>query len=167
MLYRRRLRSRIILSFLLLGFGLAVLIASATVYLRATVERKVIGQALVKNVDDYANGFYTNPDKVGVPFEKISGVVYGINKIADVPAAWRALSPGMHELQEADPEGAREPAAFCMVAGRPGARFHRVVALGGNVGFVTGDEPGRTSGAASARFCGDPDPRTSGVAFRR
>jgi signal transduction histidine kinase len=105
MLYRRRLRSRIILSFLLLGFGLAVLIASATVYLRATVERKVIGQALVKNVDDYANGFYTNPDKVGVPFEKISGVVYGINKIADVPAAWRALSPGMHELQEADPEG--------------------------------------------------------------
>ena len=105
MLYRRRLRSRIIVSYLLLGFGLAVLIASATVYLRASVERKVLGQALVKNVDDYANGFYTNPDKIGVPFEKLSGIVYGINKVADVPPAWRGLSPGMHELQEPDPAG--------------------------------------------------------------
>src|SRR5580658_7760085 len=105
MLYRRRLRTRIILSFLLLGFGLAVLIASATVYLRASVERKVIGQALVKNVDDYANGFYSNPDKVGVPFEKMIGNVYGINKIADVPPAWRNLTPGVHELQEPDPDG--------------------------------------------------------------
>jgi signal transduction histidine kinase len=105
MLYRRRLRSRIIVSYLLLGFGLAVLIASATVYLRARVERQVIGQALMRNVDDYANGFYVNPDKVGVPFEKISGYVYGISKVANVPPAWRELSPGMHELQEADTDG--------------------------------------------------------------
>ena len=105
MLYRRRLRSRIILSYLLLGFGLAVLIASATVYLRASVERKVIGQALTANVDDFANGFYVNPDKAGVPFEKISGNVFGINKIANVPAAWRDLAPGMHELQETRPDG--------------------------------------------------------------
>jgi len=105
MLYRRRLRSRIILSYLLLGFGLAVLIASATVYLRASVERKVIGQALMHNVDDYANGFYVNPDKAGVPFEKISGFVYGINKVGNVPPEWRELSPGMHELQKADPNG--------------------------------------------------------------
>ena len=105
MLYRRRLRSRIILSYLLLGFGLAVLIASATVYLRASVERKVIGQALTTNVDDFANGFYVNPDKAGVPFEKISGNVFGINKIANVPAAWRGLSPGMHELQETRADG--------------------------------------------------------------
>jgi signal transduction histidine kinase len=105
MLYRRRLRSRIIVSFLLLGFGLAVLIASATVYLRARVERQVIGQALIKNVDEYANGFYVDPDKVGVPFEKITGYVYGIGKIANVPAAWRDLSPGMHELQDTKPDG--------------------------------------------------------------
>jgi signal transduction histidine kinase len=105
MLYRRRLRSRIILSYLLLGFGLAVLIASATVYLRASVERKVIGQALVKNVDDYANGFYTNPDKAGVPFEKLVGHVYGIGKIALVPPEWRNLPSGIHELQETDAAG--------------------------------------------------------------
>ena len=105
MLYRRRLRTRIVLSFLLLGFGLAVLIASATVYVRESVERKVLGQALVKNVDDYAQGFYANPDKAGVPFEKMSGVVYGINKVDHVPAAWRDLPPGMHELHEATPSG--------------------------------------------------------------
>jgi signal transduction histidine kinase len=100
MLYRRRLRSRIIVSYVLLGFGLAALIAAATVMLRAQVERQVIGQALQHNVDDYANGFYTNPDKAGVPYEKISGNVYGINKIDHVPAAWRDLGSGVHELQE-------------------------------------------------------------------
>jgi signal transduction histidine kinase len=105
MLYRRRLRSRIIVSYLLLGFGLAVLIASATVYLRARVERQVIGQALKNNVDDYASGFYVNPDKAGVPFEKISGNVFGINKVANVPAAWRDLTPGMHELHETNASG--------------------------------------------------------------
>ncbi|MBS0213143.1 MAG: HAMP domain-containing histidine kinase [Proteobacteria bacterium] len=107
MLYRRRLRTRIILSFLLLGFGLAALIASATVFLRQSVENKVIGQALVKNVDEYADGFYASPDKVGVPFEKITGYVYGINKIGNVPAAWRDLPSGVHELQETTPTGQR------------------------------------------------------------
>ena len=105
MLYRRRLRSRIIVSYLLLGFGLAVLIASATVMLRARVERQVIGQALQSNVDDFANGFYTSPDKYGVPFEKMVGHVYGIGKIALVPPAWRDLSSGIHELQETDAAG--------------------------------------------------------------
>ena len=105
MLYRRRLRSRIIVSYLLLGFGLAVLIASATVYLRARVERQVIGQALKNNVDDFANGFYTSPDKAGVPFEKIVGHVYGIGKIALVPPGWQGLPSGVHELQETDVSG--------------------------------------------------------------
>ncbi len=105
MLYRRRLRSRIIVSYLLLGFGLAVLIASATVYLRARVERQVIGQALKNNVDDFADGFYVNPDKAGVPFEKLVGHVYGIGKIALVPPAWRDLPSGIHELQETDASG--------------------------------------------------------------
>ncbi len=103
MLYRRRLRSRIILSYVLLGFGLAALIGAATVMLRARVERESIGQALQSNVDDYANGFYTNPDKAGVPFEKMVGHVYGIGKIALVPPEWRDLSSGIHELQEPDP----------------------------------------------------------------
>ncbi|MBS0461172.1 MAG: HAMP domain-containing histidine kinase [Proteobacteria bacterium] len=107
MLYRRRLRTRIILSFLLLGLGLAVLIASSTVLVRRSVEDKVIGQALVKNVDEYADGFYANPDKVGVPFEKITGYVYGINKIGNVPAEWRDLPAGVHELQEDTPGGLR------------------------------------------------------------
>ena len=105
MLYRRRLRSRIIVSYVLLGFGLAALIAVATVMLRAQVERQVIGHALQSNVDDYANGFYTNPDKAGVPFEKMVGHVYGIGKIGLVPPEWRNLPSGFHELQETDAAG--------------------------------------------------------------
>ncbi|MBS0576124.1 MAG: HAMP domain-containing histidine kinase [Proteobacteria bacterium] len=107
MQYRRRLRTRIVLSFLLLGFGLAVLIASATVLVRQSVEDKVIGRALIKNVDEYAEGFYTSPDRAGVPFEKMTGYVYGIHKIGNVPAAWRDLGPGVHELQERTEAGVR------------------------------------------------------------
>ena len=47
MLYRPRLRTRIVPSFLLLGLGLAVVIASATVFLRASGENKEIGRAPV------------------------------------------------------------------------------------------------------------------------
>ena len=37
-LYRRRLRTRIILSFLVLGFGLTAMFALATVYLRTRLK---------------------------------------------------------------------------------------------------------------------------------
>lgn len=107
MQYRRRLRTRIVLSFLLLGFGLAVLIASATVLVRQSVENKVIGRALIRNVDEYADGFYASPDRAGVPFEKMTGYVYGIHKIGNVPVPWRDLAPGVHELQDRSEAGVR------------------------------------------------------------
>ena len=46
MRYRRRLRSRIILSFFLFGFGLTALFAAATVLLRERLEDQLIGEAL-------------------------------------------------------------------------------------------------------------------------
>src|SRR3546814_10822444 len=71
--YRRRLRSRIILSFVIFGFGLTALIATTAVYLRNRVEDQVISAALVKNNNVFAEGFYRNPNAIGVPFEKIQG----------------------------------------------------------------------------------------------
>ncbi len=101
--YRRRLRSRIILSFLWLGFGLTALIAASTVYLRNRVENAVIASALIKNNDAFANGYYRNPDAIGIPFEKIQGRQFSTRKIDRVPPEWRALTNGVHELTNSDP----------------------------------------------------------------
>ncbi|GAA3933800.1 HAMP domain-containing sensor histidine kinase [Luteimonas lutimaris] len=101
--YRRRLRSRIILSFVIFGFGLTTLIATTAVYLRNRVEDQVISAALTKNNNVFAEGFYRNPDAIGVPFEKIQGRQFSTSKLDRVPEAWRDLTNGVHEITERDP----------------------------------------------------------------
>ncbi len=56
--YRRRLRSRIILSFALLGLGLTAMFAIAAAYVGAVVEDQAVGTVLKENLDDYAERFY-------------------------------------------------------------------------------------------------------------
>ena len=106
MRYRRRLRSRIILSFLLLGMGLTGLFATATVLLREQLEDQLIGEALVENVGDYADQFYRDPEGAGgVAFEKIKGIVFSERRFGNVPFNWRDLPDGVHEITEADENG--------------------------------------------------------------
>ncbi|TXK62555.1 sensor histidine kinase [Alkalisalibacterium limincola] len=105
MQFRRRLRSRIILSFLLLGTGLTGLFAISTLYLRDWLENQLIGEALTQNLEDYAESFYLDPELVGAPFEKIQGFLYSQRRFANVPMEWRDLPDGVHELVERDGEG--------------------------------------------------------------
>lgn len=100
--FRRRLRSRIILSFVLLGFGLTALIAATTVYLRNRVENDVLGAALNKNNAAFADGFYRDPNAIGIPFEKIQGRQFSTAKLDRVPMEWRGLRNGVHELTTRD-----------------------------------------------------------------
>ncbi|MGY6519865.1 MAG: sensor histidine kinase [Lysobacteraceae bacterium] len=105
MQFRRRLRSRIILSFLLLGTGITALFAISTVYLREWLENQLIGEALSQNVADYAESFYRDPNLPGVEFEKIQGIVYSQRRFPNVPMEWRDLPDGVHELVEPDGQG--------------------------------------------------------------
>lgn len=107
MRYRRRLRSRIIISFLVLGTGLTALFAASAVYLRDRLENQLIGDALAGNLDDYANSFYVDPSVGGVPFEKIGGITYSKRRFANVPFEWQALPNGVHDIQ-GSPGGVRE-----------------------------------------------------------
>ena len=70
--YRRRLRSRIIVSFLLLGFGLTAAFALATLALRSRLE----GQLLDNTLRDEANSLNvqvrTDPDRAVAAFEAIA-----------------------------------------------------------------------------------------------
>ena len=105
MRYRRRLRSRIILSFFLLGFGLTALFATATVLLRERLEDQLIGEALFNNVQDYAEQFYRDPENPLLEFEKIKGIVYSERKFGNVPLNWQNLPEGVNEVTEADAQG--------------------------------------------------------------
>ncbi|HSM10877.1 MAG TPA: HAMP domain-containing sensor histidine kinase, partial [Lysobacter sp.] len=60
--YRRRLRSRIILAFVLLGFGLTALFAFATNWTRNRVEEQLIVDLMSRNIDEYARQYYSTPE---------------------------------------------------------------------------------------------------------
>mgnify|MGYP006193540991 CR=1 FL=1 len=64
--YRRRLRSRIIVSFVLLGFCLTTLFAFATNWARMRVENQLVEDVMNRNIDEYARRFASdssrNPD---------------------------------------------------------------------------------------------------------
>lgn len=94
--YRRRLRSRIILSFLLLGFGLTTLFAFATIYLSDKVEEQTIGRAVQRNVDEYAARFAEDRSAEWAPLSEYKGYVYGPSKRHNVPPDWAALPTGVH-----------------------------------------------------------------------
>ena len=62
MRYRHRLRTRIILSFLLLGFGLTALFAGTTVYLRSRLENQLIESWLLSEADNFVQFKRANPE---------------------------------------------------------------------------------------------------------
>ena len=62
MQYRRRLRSRIILSFLLFGIGLTGLFAGITLVMRELLEEELIVTTLRREVDNFVDFKRANPD---------------------------------------------------------------------------------------------------------
>ncbi len=95
---RRRLRSRIILSFVLLGFGLTTLFAFAALYLAARVEDQTVGQVLKRNVDDYAARFYQDRNVEWVALNDYRAIVYGPDKHHNVPPDWAELDTGIYNI---------------------------------------------------------------------
>ncbi|MBS0486639.1 MAG: HAMP domain-containing histidine kinase [Proteobacteria bacterium] len=96
-----------IISFVLFGFALTALFALSAIYLRGYLEDKLIGEALIKNVDDYAAKFHEDPSNEFLTFQKIAGYVYSERKFANAPLAWRDLPDGVHDLTEPDGHGGR------------------------------------------------------------
>lgn len=108
MQYRRRLRSRIIVSFVIFGLTLTTLFAVSAVMLRGWLESNLIGETLQANLTGYADAFYKDPATPGVPFEKIVGYTFSERKFANVPFAWRDLPTGIHDLDQDNGHGGRE-----------------------------------------------------------
>lgn len=102
MRYRHRLRSRIILSFLLLGFGLTVLFAMSVLYLRAEMEDELVESWLRSEAANFAQFKRENPD----PNAPYSLSEQGIEMMAVrpgsplIPLAWRDFDSGVYDLKD-------------------------------------------------------------------
>lgn len=106
--YRRRLRSRIFISYFLFGLALVAAFAAATIYLRARLEEQSIGSTLKENVNEYADSFYVYPHSGGVALKKLVGFMYSKRKFDEVPEAWRNLTDGVHDMVEYNDAGDKE-----------------------------------------------------------
>ena len=105
--FRRRLRTRIILSFLLLGTGLTALFAFLTDHVRQSVENQLVENVMNRNIDEYARRFYLNPDNARpeLPVQQMYGRVV---KRADFEQLrvdepdWYELPDGIHNITGRD-----------------------------------------------------------------
>lgn len=103
MLYRRRLRSRIIVSFLLFGTLLSILFASSTLFLQSKLEDQLIGATLKQELDDYLVQLHKDPTLVEPFHTRIQGFV---TRPGDpnkrVTARIRNLETGVHEVETSE-----------------------------------------------------------------
>ena len=112
--YRRRLRSRIIVTFVLLGFGLTVLFAFLSQEARSRVENALVEDVMNSNIDEYAHRYYTDPTRnPDLPLQQMVGRVVKRDRFEalrlDQPD-WYDLSDGIHNLSGVDEYG--EPFAY-------------------------------------------------------
>lgn len=104
MQYRHRLRSRIILSFVLLGFGLTATFAVATLSLRNRFENQLIEDTLQREVDSMVEQARHNPGQP-YPFSFYEAWSFSARTAYRVPLSWQPLQTGVHEITEVDEQG--------------------------------------------------------------
>ncbi|HHW4678764.1 MAG TPA: sensor histidine kinase [Xylella sp.] len=107
--YRRRLRSRIILSFLFLGFALTSLFAFASIWARARVENQLVEELMNRNIDEYAKRYYINPShSPDLPVQQMKAFYYPRDKFDRLRLErpdWAALPNGNHNVIGLDNSG--------------------------------------------------------------
>ena len=100
MQYRRRLRSRIVFSFLLLGTVLSGLFALSTLFLQNYLEDQLIGATLEQELDSYLAQLREDPSVVEPFYTRIQGYVTRPGDPNErVSVQIRSLDPGVHEVQ--------------------------------------------------------------------
>ena len=107
--FRRRLRSRIILSFVLLGFGLTALFAFATNWTRGRVENEIVEDVMNRNIDEYARQYYAQPNnKPEFGVQQMLGRVIGKDRFEELrndQPDWYKLPDGIHSVQGTNADG--------------------------------------------------------------
>ena len=107
--YRRQLRSRIILAFVLLGFGLTALFAYATNLTRSRVENALVEDVMNRNIDEYARRYFANPARnPDLPVQQMFGRVVkrdDFEKLRIEQPDWYDLGDGLHNITGRNEDG--------------------------------------------------------------
>jgi signal transduction histidine kinase len=107
--YRRQLRSRIILSFVLLGFGLTALFAYATNLTRSRVENALVEDVMNRNIDEFAHRYFENPARnPDLPVQQMRGRVVkraDFEKLRIEQPDWYELGDGLHNISGRNEDG--------------------------------------------------------------
>jgi signal transduction histidine kinase len=110
MQYRRRLRSRIIISFALFGLGLTALFAAATMYMRTRLEDQLINSTLTRELQHFVEFKRDNPDpNAQFPMSLIKLQIVRAGRIATVPFAWQQYDAGVYDIDEPGRESKIRP----------------------------------------------------------
>ena len=109
MKFRRRLRSRLIVSFLVFGTLLSVLFAASALFLQNWLEDALIANTLADEVDQYISDLRRDPTLVEPFYTRIQGYVTRPDRADIVPPAFRDLPSGVHDVYT---EGAHYKAAI-------------------------------------------------------
>src|SRR5687768_455500 len=104
MAVKQRLRSRLILSYLLLGFGLTALFALASVALRNRLEGQLIEDTLQKEVDDLVRQSRENPDGP-IFFSLLDSRTWSARNAYKMPMELQGLDTGVHDIETIDAQG--------------------------------------------------------------
>lgn len=104
MQYRRRLRTRIIFSFFLLGFGLTALFALSSLYLSAKLEDQLIEDTLQKEVDNFVRQVRGSPGE-NATFSMLSAKIWSTRNAYKMPLALQNLDTGVYDIEEVDGNG--------------------------------------------------------------
>ena len=123
---RRRLRSRIILAFVLLGFGLTTLFAFATNWTRSRVESQLVEDLMNRNISEFARQFELDPRNPQFAVDQIRAFVYTPDKFESVRINrpdWYRLADGIHGLSGKDDQTGNLFAYKLAVRKTPGAWF--------------------------------------------
>ena len=109
--YRRRLRSRIIVSFVLLGFCLTALFAFATNWARMRVENQLVEDVMNRNIDEYARRYAVDPSRnPDLPVQQMLARLVKPDKfeaLRQEEPDWYEFGDGIHSLSGVDERGQR------------------------------------------------------------
>ncbi len=106
MQYRRRLRSRIIISFALFGLGLTALFAAATIYLRVRMEDQLINDTLTRELNHFVDFKRENPQPDALwNMSLFEAQIVRAGRTATVPFAWQKYDSGVFDIADLDAKG--------------------------------------------------------------
>ncbi len=99
---RKRLRRRIVWSVLAIGSLLSVLFAAFALFLRASLEERIIDQVLQREVSSFAEEYLKDPKSI-IEYSLIKGRVVSDRRYDNAPADWQGLAPGVHRIVNSAP----------------------------------------------------------------